>query len=697
MNVALHTGHLTARCWTDPFVATQCCDTDAYGEEGLALCFLQRGLSFARCCPPPIATEGLHDEVVPSWWDGSRNGCDTHLSWLPEILAMAMFDESAPEDSNGYTEPKSSAFQADSAHSKAGDEGGSNTEDDSDVRRWALARHLASTWDFGLASFMRGVQEYYSSGYLTVDVLLVFNELISSFGDALAECAPAALLAGAMKAETILHRDKDEALRLATLLLKLLSRVRSNLDDAEHPTPSLLRSASGALERVAGLAAQHTSVESESGKSLTVDFVVPLCASEELMTLGNGFASTFDGLSELAADQLDDETLPSFCVHIYDTCGMFVDAAADDLTAQFLDMLPLQAQPLFRNCARKRGMQPVQVKDLSEDVPTGDVAGYFEHLANSMENKEVADITLLLHADFTEHVRTYLLEHVFGSVLTGSWATANIDFLYLGWRHEGPAHEGGSRVASHVRHRCPPRYRSSKPASDASDAEKFLQLSIGDCDGSPRHPLDRQARFGEYNGVLLENLWRLTFQRPFDAVSDNFGGYDFSQILVSRRAITQHSASYWRHLARATSARNSYELLPGTRFVSRRVDLTPAFGFNKGVCIWFEHMWHLLFDSRFFSPNGSSARDLRAFTRLGDTSLPLALRRGPDNIMMRQYWLSSSEQCIYLRDKLGCRQQAAEQHWHEAIQQQDIVHSAAIRQHRRTTRTPQTIPNMEWT
>ncbi|CAD7934411.1 unnamed protein product [Amoebophrya sp. A120] len=30
-------------------------------------------------------------------------------------------------------------------------------------------------------------------------------------------------------------------------------------------------------------------------------------------------------------------------------------------------------------------------------------------------------------------------------------------------------------------------------------------------------------------------------------------------------------------------------------FVSDRVDLTPRYGFNKGVCIWFEHLWHLLF------------------------------------------------------------------------------------------------------
>lgn len=169
--------------------------------------------------------------------------------------------------------------------------------------------------------------------------------------------------------------------------------------------------------------------------------------------------------------------------------------------------------------------------------------------------------------------------------------------------------------------------------------------------------------FGDFNPVLFENLWLLAFGYPYDRVADDFGGFDFSQLLVSRKAVLGRPASYWRYLAHAITARSSFQLLPRTQFISRRVDLSPNYGFNKGVSIWFEHLWHLLFDSRFFPERvdaGSwqgSGRDLRAFTRLGDPALPLGVRlggSGPDSIMLRHYWLSADEQCALFNDRQGC-------------------------------------------
>merc|ERR1712216_975498 len=123
----------------------------------------------------------------------------------------------------------------------------------------------------------------------------------------------------------------------------------------------------------------------------------------------------------------------------------------------------------------------------------------------------------------------------------------------------------------------------------------------------------------------------------------------------SSRAVSRRPKSFWRYLSRAVSARASFQFLPGTRFVSRRIDLTANWGFNKGVCIWFEHMWPLLFDPRFFPDAATrAAKDLRAFTRLADASLPLGLRTGPDGVMLRHYLLTADEQCAIIRDAAGC-------------------------------------------
>ena len=57
------------------------------------------------------------------------------------------------------------------------------------------------------------------------------------------------------------------------------------------------------------------------------------------------------------------------------------------------------------------------------------------------------------------------------------------------------------------------------------------------CFGGPVHPLERRARVSEYNPELMDIVWNAAFGRNYDAVSDDHGGYDFSQLLVSRRAV----------------------------------------------------------------------------------------------------------------------------------------------------------------
>merc|ERR1712100_131279 len=124
----------------------------------------------------------------------------------------------------------------------------------------------------------------------------------------------------------------------------------------------------------------------------------------------------------------------------------------------------------------------------------------------------------MLHPDFTEHVRPEMLDRVLGGLISGIWSRESVNLLYLGWRHEVSLQVVGERVASHVHVRCALR----------SDADR-----LGSCDGSEAYPLEMQEYPGEYNPVLLDNLWRWSFGRSFHTRHDNFGGYDFSQLLVS--------------------------------------------------------------------------------------------------------------------------------------------------------------------
>lgn len=231
----------------------------------------------------------------------------------------------------------------------------------------------------------------------------------------------------------------------------------------------------------------------------------------------------------------------------------------------------------------KFSLPHVHLAILEEEVPTGDAAVYLHHLAKAAASETLGNITLLLHPDFLEHVRSWRVSSIFQALVSGSWPK-DVDFMYLGWRHEGPVTDDG-RVASHMRYHC-----DLEPSKKGGNR-------LGPCDGG-------------YNPILLQNLWLRAFGRDLDPIQgDDLGGYDFSQLLVTRQAVLHRPVAYWRYLSQVISARSSFELLPGTKFISRRTDLSVNDPWNKGVCAWFEHIWHMLFDPSFF-PDGNDDKDI---------------------------------------------------------------------------------------
>ena len=142
------------------------------------------------------------------------------------------------------------------------------------------------------------------------------------------------------------------------------------------------------------------------------------------------------------------------------------------------------------------GLPSIRLAKLEEEVPTGDVAVYLHHLAQASMSSSLANVSLLLHPDFLEHVRPWKMSQVFQALLNGAWSPS-VDFLYLGWRHEGPVSPDG-RVASHLRYHC--------------DVEPWEGGKIGPCDSG-------------YNPRLLQNLWRMVFGTDLSPFAgDDLGG-----------------------------------------------------------------------------------------------------------------------------------------------------------------------------
>eukprot|EP00435_Cladocopium_sp_Y103_P041038 s2924_g11.t1 len=554
---------------------------------------------------------------------------------------------------------------------------GEDSEHQKYGRMLRVRQALIERWsNLGFRSFFIKAGEYYQSGTWDIEIISLLTQVISNFAFSLAECAPAALLAGLLKTEN-----------LRQLTSSAEQNGRMAWGASASGAPGWREVLHAALRRVEELEESRE----VPARPWVVDMVIPLCSPKEIAAVNEGLRLMADSLPQKwdPSDGWPSETIRGrqamahhrirgkwrharFRVFIYMVCGTYAllghdsDTDADlseadviRVSKRIFDGLPAELLRIFGGLPGKVALPNVHLAILEEEVPTGDVAVYLHHLARASTSETLGNITLLLHPDFLEHVRSWKVASTFQALVTGSWPQ-DVDFQYLGWRHEGPVTDDG-RVASHLRYHC--------------DVEPWKGGRIGPCDSG-------------YNPILLQNLWRMAFGRDLDPLrGDDLGGYDFSQLLVTRRAVLRRPAAYWRYLSKVISARSSFEKLPGTKFISRRTDLSVNDPFNKGVCAWFEHIWHMLFDPDFF-PDGDEDQltrlflppghfpshvpsllridqesDLRYFTNLHDKRLPLGLRPGPDTVMGRHYWFSAEKQCKALKDEQGCRMLKMQQDW----------------------------------
>mmetsp|Transcript_47235 Transcript_47235/g.151607 ORF Transcript_47235/g.151607 Transcript_47235/m.151607 type:complete len:590 (-) Transcript_47235:165-1934(-) len=477
-------------CWHDAWVYRQCCDT-AYGPSGLGFCFAQPGLSFGACCPPPPDLDRPDPrklkQIVLPWWEGDeKRGCSSRFYWLPSELATSLSFGTAYDLRTGEVLVEQKDTNATASR---------------EATRVALTKHLFENKDLSFGRLQRGAASYYESGHLRIEIAQILNEVLTHFGESLHECAEATILAVFMKTEALFDRDRIFASKLADWVRRLLLQAVR----ARRVRPPEEWTAQPALARLDQLERRPQRVE-----ALSVDLVVPLCSAVDVAALARGLEQSLGELHEVSMSAPWHARLT---LHLYDICGLLAAASrADSLAGQLSEALfgglPARALQLFDPAFLPGGPLPLaRIGAIEEDVPTGDVAAYLRHLADASSAGTLADVTLLLHADFAEHVRPRVLEQVFGGLGSGAWPHDEVDFLYLGWRHDGPVQADGQRVASTVRCHC-----------------SIVRGKLGLCRGSPRQPLDRGAEFGDFNAELLQNLWRLTFGRPFDPISDDFGG-----------------------------------------------------------------------------------------------------------------------------------------------------------------------------
>ncbi|CAE7204627.1 RPL27B [Symbiodinium natans] len=634
-------------------------------------------LTFDVCCPhpwhrpPPAQYQKV--EVVDSPWGDVHLGCDSTFPWAPHALAPALLHGPAYHPNTGEYMEELLPFKGSTSRGVRQDpadaqrpSGAATMAADRTLR---VKQEVARRWSrMGFRSFLEGARLYYETRQWGIEMVAILTQIMANFAHSLSECTPVTLLAALIKAESLFDLDLAAGRRMhwtaRALLQRALTEGRMNWTLGEE-TPSTFQSIlTMALEHVRELEARRL----PPARPWTVDLVFPLCKfgelsaiSEGLALIGTGLVPPFDPLDgwppgTLQARQARDHNrLRGFFRHarfrlfVYAVCGTYglfgrhadtgsispqeearlAEAIFKGLPESILQLFRAPGAGLWGQRGGSHGsLPPLHLAVFEEEVPTGDVAAYVHHLAMASNSETLGNITMLLHPDFLEHIRAWLVVSVFRALLNGAWPQ-EVDFLYLGWRHEGPVTSEG-RVASHLRYHC--------------DIEPGAGGRLGPCDRG-------------YNPRLLENMWRMVFGRDLDPFSgDDLGGYDFSQLLVTRRAVLRRPARYWRYLSRVLSARSSFELLPGTKFISRRIDLSVNDPHNKGVCAWFEHMWHMLFDPRYFpKQDGPQEVDLRSFTRLHDRDLPLGLRSGPDTVLGRHYWLNAEQQCRALQDEQGCR------------------------------------------
>eukprot|EP00434_Breviolum_minutum_P037515 symbB.v1.2.033265.t1/scaffold4109.1/size44509/2 len=640
-------------CWTDTWVYKECCDVQRYGASGLDLCFSQGYLSFEGCCPHPLLRkrpeEGEQVQVLEGPWQDQHPGCDAKFPWAPHALTPALLHGPSYHPHTG--ELMQDVLPATFVRwSKAAGQI-EDPEDQREARKLRVRQELNKRWE---TLGFRSVWD--------VEMAAMLTQVISNFAFSLQECAPVVLLAGLLKAECLFDLDLPLARRVTRNLRQLMQSAENYgrmTWTSQIASPSWRDILSAATQRIDHLEGSRK----VPARPWVVDMVFPLCSPKEILAVNEGLQLLGRSIPQKldptegwasgtirARQAMDHLRLRGswrharFRVFVYMVCGTYALLGHDtdrdeDLSQSDVEKL---SKRLFSGLSEellkifggglqgKFSLPHVHLAILEEEVPTGDAAVYLHHLAKAAASETLGNITLLLHPDFLEHVRSWRVSSIFQALVSGSWPK-DVDFMYLGWRHEGPVTDDG-RVASHMRYHC-----DLEPSKKGGNR-------LGPCDGG-------------YNPILLQNLWLRAFGRDLDPIQgDDLGGYDFSQLLVTRRAVLHRPVAYWRYLSQVISARSSFELLPGTKFISRRTDLTVNDPWNKGVCAWFEHIWHMLFDPSFF-PDGNDDKepDLRYFTSLHDKRLPLGLRSGPDTVMGRHYWFSAEEQCNALRDEQGCR------------------------------------------
>lgn len=256
-------------------------------------------------------------------------------------------------------------------------------------------------------------------------------------------------------------------------------------------------------------------------------------------------------------------------------------------------------------------------------------------------------------------------------------------FLYLGWRLQGNVQKNGC-VGPYLSAMCGAGGNSSTPAATRRLRRPCWKGGVG-------HALSRNGA-GALNPDLLYTIWDVLFQEDFPNKKENdFGGYDFNQLLISGPRIRLRPRSWYEFVAFRLQAEETFRFLPGevsnlsmrkflhrwrrrrsrrwaastsretvlpprrgrvpggwsrsaTTFISHRVDLTGLWpSWNKGVCIWFEHLWHLIFAER-----GRNVFDGKILARYHDPTIPIAFRLQLDNIQMHKHILTGEESCELL-------------------------------------------------
>eukprot|EP00928_Gymnodinium_smaydae_P087845 TRINITY_DN72037_c0_g1_i1.p1 TRINITY_DN72037_c0_g1~~TRINITY_DN72037_c0_g1_i1.p1 ORF type:complete len:614 (+),score=31.26 TRINITY_DN72037_c0_g1_i1:30-1871(+) len=280
----------------------------------------------------------------------------------------------------------------------------------------------------------------------------------------------------------------------------------------------------------------------------------------------------------------------------------------------------------------------VVVVPFHEEIPMGVVSVIMRHV--SVHYNRLPDVLLFLHPDTFEHVHMDALRTVFSTLSLRQWP-AKMPYLSLGHRHNGPVHSSG-RVASEVLSYCRPKIKRSakldlsrEPWSVYSGAQHLVRVP-------GRYP-------GGFYCQWLELAWELLFDKPISLPEDDYGGYDFGQTAVTREAILRRPKHFWEQAWRALCTRSNYELLPGVKFVSYRVELNHNqvlldsaskswTGYHKAMECVFEHLWHVIFNPE--------KKTWLLPTRLRDPSVPLSFKFGLAALnpsMLKQYRWSAHD------------------------------------------------------